>query len=171
VAPEARNDPPQAFVQTLQIGIVVRDLDRAMETYHDRYGIGPWEVFDMGPETVADLEKDERPVDHVMRVATAMVGEVQWELIEPVSGPNIYSEWMEQHGEGLHHLGLGVPDYADTLDSVRRQGKKILQSGNLQGAKYAYLPTGGDLGFITEVFDFPDGLQLTPTRVFPSEDG
>ncbi len=167
MATEVQRRPEAAFTQTLQIGIVVRDLERAMGVYLERYGIGPWEVFDMNPDTVGELEKDEQPVEHAMRVALTMVGDVQWELIEPVSGPSIYSEWMERHGEGIQHLGLGVRDYAATTDAVHARGGTVLQSGNLQGARYAYPPTEGDLGFVTEIFDFPDGTQLTPTSYYP----
>lgn len=159
------------FTQTLQVGIVVRDLDRAMKTYYERYGIGPWEIYEMNPDTVSALEKDERPAAHAMRVGLAMVGEVQWELIEPVDGPNIYSEWMDAHGEGLHHLGLGVRSYDDTIDLVHARGGTILQSGNLQGAKYAYPSTEDDLGFVTEIFDFPDGTKLTPHSYYPPREG
>ena len=33
------------FTQTMQIGIVVRDLDAAMRKYVDDYGIGPWKTY------------------------------------------------------------------------------------------------------------------------------
>ncbi len=33
------------FTETLQISIVVPDLDRAVRTYADEYGIGPWEIY------------------------------------------------------------------------------------------------------------------------------
>jgi methylmalonyl-CoA/ethylmalonyl-CoA epimerase len=32
------------FTETMQIGIVVRDLDAALRGYVDDYGIGPWQL-------------------------------------------------------------------------------------------------------------------------------
>ena len=37
------------FTETLQVSIVVRDLDAAMRTYVDEYGIGPWDVYEFNP--------------------------------------------------------------------------------------------------------------------------
>jgi len=35
------------FTQTVQIGIVVRDLDATMRNYVDEYGIGPWKMYEL----------------------------------------------------------------------------------------------------------------------------
>ena len=43
------------FTQTIQIAIVVRDLDAAMRTYVHDYGIGPWEIYGFDPGKVADM--------------------------------------------------------------------------------------------------------------------
>jgi hypothetical protein len=51
-----RSPTEPTFTDTMQIGIVVPDLDAAIRTYRDVYGIGPWEVFEVGPEnTERDL--------------------------------------------------------------------------------------------------------------------
>jgi hypothetical protein len=34
------------FTETLQLGVVVRDLEATMRRYVDDYGIGPWEVYE-----------------------------------------------------------------------------------------------------------------------------
>ncbi len=36
------------FTQTMQIGIVLRDLDATMRKYVDDYGIGPWKISESG---------------------------------------------------------------------------------------------------------------------------
>ena len=41
--------PEPAFSKVMQIGIVVRDLDAAVRAWEERYGIGPWSVFELGP--------------------------------------------------------------------------------------------------------------------------
>jgi hypothetical protein len=42
------------FTETLQVAIVVRDLEAAMRTYVDDFGIGPWDSGTPG----ADLKPD-----------------------------------------------------------------------------------------------------------------
>ena len=44
-----------AFTQTMQIGIVVRDLDATMRKYVDEYGIGPWKIYEFNRH---DMNKD-----------------------------------------------------------------------------------------------------------------
>ena len=39
------------FTETLQVSVIVRDLDAAMRTYVDEYGIGPWNVYEFNPGT------------------------------------------------------------------------------------------------------------------------
>ena len=48
---------PPVFTETIQIAIVVRDLDAAMRTYVHDYGIGPWEIYGFDPENVAVLNE------------------------------------------------------------------------------------------------------------------
>jgi hypothetical protein len=72
------------FTETMQLGIVVRDLDAAMRTYVEDYGIGPWEVYEFNPGNAKDLHEYGQPVERSWRLAVAMVGQVIWELIEPL---------------------------------------------------------------------------------------
>jgi hypothetical protein len=73
-----------AFTDTMQIGIVVPDLDAAIRTYQEVYGIGPWEIVELGPDDAEDARIYGRPVEWRSRAALAMVGRVQWELIQPL---------------------------------------------------------------------------------------
>ena len=61
--------PPPAFTETVQLAIVVRDLDAAMRTYVHDYGIGPWEIYEFDPGNVADMREDGEPVERSWRLA------------------------------------------------------------------------------------------------------
>jgi methylmalonyl-CoA/ethylmalonyl-CoA epimerase len=71
------------FIETVQIGIVVRDLETAMRRYVDEYGIGPWDIHEFNAGKTEDLHEHGQPVERSWRLAATMVGQVQWELIEP----------------------------------------------------------------------------------------
>jgi Glyoxalase/Bleomycin resistance protein/Dioxygenase superfamily len=43
------------FNETLQLGIVVRDLEATMRRYVDDYGIGPWEVYEFDAGKAEDF--------------------------------------------------------------------------------------------------------------------
>ena len=90
------------FTETLQIALVVRDLETTMRTYVDEYGIGPWQIYEFNPDTVAEMVKDGRPAEYAFRLAVTMVGSVQWELIQPLDDRSMYADFLATKGEGLH---------------------------------------------------------------------
>jgi methylmalonyl-CoA/ethylmalonyl-CoA epimerase len=155
------------FTETMQVALVVRDLDATMRAYVHEYGIGPWEIYEFNPETVTDMVKDGKPAEYAFRLAVTMVGSVQWELIQPLDDTSMYAEFLATKGEGLHHVAVGVPDYADALETMRAKGRRVLQAGAYNGVTFSYLSTDEDLGLITEIFDWPAGHTQEPDAVYP----
>ena len=155
------------FTETMQVALVVRDIEATMRTYVDEYGIGPWAIYEFNPETVTEMEKDGEPAAFAFRLALAMIGTTQFELIQPLDDQSMYAEFLAEKGEGLHHIALGVPDYDQALATVRAKGRRVLQRGHYNGARFAYVSTDEDLGFITELLDIPPGLVQEPDAVYP----
>ena len=83
------------------LGIVVRDLKKAVEIYESKLGIGPWQMEDPRP-FFADKKVND---GHGLNINTAMYkGEgYEIELVMPV-GPGIYEDWLKEKGPGLHHI-------------------------------------------------------------------
>ena len=145
----------------MQIGIVVRDLDAAVRRYVD-YGIGPWQVFQLKPDDVKEWREHGQPAEPSTRAATAMVGRVQWELIQPLDDKSIFAQFLAEKGEGVHHIAVATANYDETLAAEAERGNELVLSAELSGAfngiKVAYLGTRRDLGVILEVFNgLPDG--------------
>jgi len=138
-----------AFTQAMQIGIVVRDLDAAMRRYVEEYGIGPWETYEF---KARDLFEDGRPVKRSWRLAVAMVGQLQWEIIEPLDKESIYARFLAEKGGGVHHIAVAAQDFNEMLAMERKRGRELPLSGEFEGVKVAYLDTDRDLGVILEVF-------------------
>jgi hypothetical protein len=155
------------FTETLQVAMVVRDLETTMRTYVEEYGIGPWEIYEFNPSNVADMTKDDAPAEYAMRLALTKVGSVLWELIQPLDDRSIYAEFLAERGEGLHHVGVGTRDYAEALAELKGKGHSVLSGGLYNGVSFAYLSTDRDLKVITEIFDWPPGLVQEPDAVYP----
>ena len=54
---------------------------------------------------------DDAPIWH-LQVCFAEANGIIWELMQPVSGKTIMAEFLEQHGEGIHHIAFdcnGIP--------------------------------------------------------------
>ncbi len=157
------------FTGILQVAVVVKDCDAAVRTYADKYGIGPWTIYDFNPDTVQNMILHGERQDYAMRLALCDVGGVQFELIEPQDDKSIYAAFLKEHGEGLHHLAFGVENYDKAMTFFRGLGHDILQGGTWHGFTYTYLTTQRDLGVIAEIYDVPAGFQWPePVAVYPA---
>ena len=155
------------FIDLHQVAIVVRDLDAALETYVEEYGIGPWEIFDLNPSTAAAMVREDEPAEYAMRVAISRIGSVEWELIEPLDDRSSYAEFLARNGEGVHHVAVGVRDYDEAMAALRAKGHTVRQGGEYKGVRFAYMSTDRDLGVMTEIVDWPDGAEHPPDAFFP----
>ena len=149
-----------SFTETMQIGIVVRDLNATLRRFVDNYGIGPWDIYEFNPSNAKDLCEYGKPVERSWRLATTMIGGVQWELIEPLDNESIYAQFLAQKGEGVHHIAVLAPKFEEMLAAQAKQGKDLVLSGEFSGIKVAYLDTERDLGVVVEIFSgMPDVKQ------------
>ncbi len=140
------------FKKVIQLAFVVRDLNQAIKTYHEKYGIGPWKISEINSNTVDNLYKHDKKTDFAYRVAMCYIGELEWELVEPLDDKSIYSDFLKENGPGLHHVAFDVEDYDKTVDNMKTKGKKVLSSGNWQGTQFIHFSTEDDLGFVIEFF-------------------
>jgi methylmalonyl-CoA/ethylmalonyl-CoA epimerase len=139
------------FNETVQLGIVVRDLEATVRRYEDDYGIGPWEFAQIDAGEANNYREYGQPVEHSTRIAVATVGRVMWELIEPLDEEGIYARFLAEKGEGIHHVAVATPNFDETVARAERENNVIL-SGEFSGARVAYLATERDLGVVLEVF-------------------
>lgn len=89
-----------------QVSLVVRDLHTTMEAYHKIFGWGPWDVFEHVPPTHHDTEFRGESIRYTLLGAETMVGELNFELLQPLEGENIWTEYLEKHGEGIASIAV-----------------------------------------------------------------
>ncbi|UCD85657.1 MAG: VOC family protein [Deltaproteobacteria bacterium] len=151
------------FTGVMQVGLVVKDLNEAMKRYWEIYGIGPWMIYTYGPDKVKDMTVRNKRVEFVMKVAFAFIGNIQWELIQPLDDNSIYAEYLKKHGEGLHHVACAVGNHNETVAYLQDKGIGVLQSGTTtEGSTFTYLDTQETMSCITEIFDVSEGGSFPP---------
>jgi methylmalonyl-CoA/ethylmalonyl-CoA epimerase len=155
------------FTDVHQIAVVVPDLDAALRVYVEEYGIGPWQIFEYGPDNGSELIVDDEPVEYAMRVAITTLGPVEWELIEPLDDRSDYARFLAEKGSGVHHVAVGISSYDDTLRALRDKGRIIRQGGRNGEVTFAYMSTDDDLGVIAEIVDWPAGTVHIPAAIYP----
>jgi methylmalonyl-CoA epimerase len=135
-----------------QVCIVVKDIDRAIQYYTSTFGMGPFSVLDVDMEGVLLRGK---PTSAKIKVAFADSGPLQVELIQPVEGKSIYTEFLDSKGEGLHHLAFQVDDLDTMLTGLAKEGIEPIWQQRLPqfGIAFAYLNTDRIGGVIFELIE------------------
>ena len=74
------------FGDVMQVGVVVRDLDRTIAALSDIFGMGPFRAIAYPPEGRGDMNRVYRgePGDFTYRQAFVDLGTVELEIIQPV---------------------------------------------------------------------------------------
>lgn len=154
---------------TLQLGFVVEDLSQAVKRHVEMLGIGPWQIYTIEPPELTHMTIHGRLESYGLKAAITQVGNVQWELIQPLQGPSIYREFLKiKPGGGLHHFLVQVEDYDATLRELAKRGVKVLMSGTWRGATFAYADTEKTLGTIVEFYKVEAGWAMSvPEETYP----
>lgn len=168
--PSAQTPPPQPLPIT-QIAIVVHDLRAALEQYHRALGWGPWNVYEHVAPQLHDTHLRGTPTEFSMLGAECHVGPIVVELLQPLEGPSIYREWLEEHGEGLHHIAVMRPS-AEESEATRRHfadlGAAVLMGGRIgETIEFYYLDTQPLLKVILESGS-GHAVDLKPSWTYPA---
>lgn len=132
--------PPQT---PTQIAWVTPDLDATETALTGLLGVRKWvRIPDVhfAPETCSYLGK---PADFVASISLSYLGDMQLELIQPVRGENIYSDFLRESGAGLHHIcveAASPEQFDEALAEAAGQGAPVVQQGVMAGGiQFAYV--------------------------------
>lgn len=103
------------------IGIAVRDLPEALDTYREAFG--------------ATVEHREELVDDGVEVALLQVAESYIQLISPTREDSTVTAFLEERGEGLHHVGFRVDDCAAVLEILEAEGHELIDDEPRAGSR------------------------------------
>jgi methylmalonyl-CoA epimerase len=131
-----------------QVGIVVRDLDKAIDYYSSVFGFGRFHKLEF-PQLKVEIRGKPTKID--VKAALVSVGNFQLELIQAEPGESIYWEFFQNHGEGLHHLGFDVKDMETELAKIKEKGIGVLMYGRVGAGGFVYLEPTKPGGVIMEI--------------------
>lgn len=156
----------QPFRRAVQIGVVVRDLEKSMQMLAAVFGIGPFRVVECPPPG-----REERqfyrgePARFRTKQAFADLGSVELELIEPLEGTTLWSDFLAARGPGIHHVRFNVPDHDALTGYLGQRGIGTTQEGAgiREGSYWVNYDTEDLIGFVIEVLQpAPESDGLTP---------
>ena len=142
-------DKKPASLKLHHIGVVVKDLEKAIEHFTS-LGIGPFE-FPKPPSSRTKMQIWGKPPDYKLKGGIAKVGQVKIELLQPIEGESQFSEFLEKRGEGVQHLGFVVDDIEEEVSKFTSKGVKVLTGGKWPGGGFVHLETDDVGGIIIEL--------------------
>jgi catechol 2,3-dioxygenase-like lactoylglutathione lyase family enzyme len=124
-----------------QICWVTDDLEATERLLTEQFGAGAWTripAVTFGADTTT-LRGE--PVEFTAHISLGYAADLQLELIQPVSGPTIHSEFLEAHGPGLHHVCFEVADIDAACTAAEAAGVPVLMRGSMMGGEieFAYV--------------------------------
>ena len=129
----------------VQIAWVVEEIATTEELLGEQFGVGAWtRIPDVhfGPE---DCTVHGEPADFTAHVSLAYAAggasDLQLELIQPVSGTSIYTEFLAASPPGMHHLCFAVEDIDAACAAAEAAGHPVVQRGSMMGGAmdFAYV--------------------------------
>ncbi|MBI2909163.1 MAG: methylmalonyl-CoA epimerase [Chloroflexi bacterium] len=109
------------------IAIAVKNIEETAALYRDVLGLNPGEVH-----TVPDQG---------VKAVMIPIGDGEIELIEPLSPDSGVGKFLENKGEGIHHICLEVDDVDKELASLGGKGVSLIDKVGRAGL-------AGKVGFV-----------------------
>jgi methylmalonyl-CoA/ethylmalonyl-CoA epimerase len=151
-----------------QVAYVTTDLDKFLGTLSDNLGVDRF--FVIPDAQVSDQTYRGGPCDARQDLAFGYAGNLQFEIIKPLSGKSCYSDFLDAHPEGgLHHTGILVNDYDVAVAEVS-QKCTVIQTGRVGDTRFAYFDMVGTFGAYVELLqlgeDFVELFERIRTQDF-----
>lgn len=125
------------------IAIAVRDTDRAAADLSERLGL-------------REVHREDRSQPPI-RLTYLDAGNCFVQLMEPLAADGELARWIDEHGEGVHHVCFGVDDVAASVAEIGRTDTPA-QLGGGRGRPSAFVP------------DRVHGVRIECTRFVYEED-
>jgi methylmalonyl-CoA/ethylmalonyl-CoA epimerase len=110
------------------IGIAVNDINETLKIFEKTLGL----------KHEKTLTLDERK----LKIALLELGNTKIELLEPMDKEGTIAKFLQNRGEGIHHIAFKVTEIENMLAQLKRQGVMLVDEKPRKGAE------GGKVAFI-----------------------
>ena len=140
-----------------QVALVVRDIVATKNKLAELLGLPVPPHFSGGDYEITKTEVKGKPAPEAnCLLAFFDVGEgLQLELIQPNGVSSVWQDFLDEKGEGLHHIAFNVKGMDSVIIKLEDFGMNLVQKGNYGdgGGCYSYLEGGNNLPFIIELLE------------------
>jgi methylmalonyl-CoA/ethylmalonyl-CoA epimerase len=123
------------------LGLAVKDLDAAVRLYQGVFGLK------VEHRWVAEADQ--------MEAASFRLGDIEIELMQPLTPDSPVGRFIARRGEGIHHVAYKVDDVAEALASARSSGIETIDEqprlGGGGATRIGFLHPRSTFGVLTEL--------------------
>ncbi|HTN68369.1 MAG TPA: methylmalonyl-CoA epimerase [Dysgonamonadaceae bacterium] len=127
------------------IGIAVKSIEEQLPYYEEILGLKCYNI-----ETVEDQK---------VKTAFFKVGETKIELLEPTSDDSTVAKFIENRGEGVHHIAYATKNLEKALKHAEEKGVRLIDKEPRKGAEglnIAFLHPRSTGRVLTELCEHPE---------------
>ena len=133
----------------IQIALVVEDIEKAAKAWADLFGVPVPPIRDDKPSHNPNLTYRGQEAYYGLKFAVIDCRERGFviELHEPDEHPSTFREFLDKHGNGVHHIGFEVGERRDAIvNELEQQGYALRTVGYDPGSSWTIVDTEDTLG-------------------------
>lgn len=139
--------------KVVQVGLIVRDIEKTAQAYCRVFGVEMPPIIETEGYDKAHTLYRGQPTHGRAKLAFFNMGQLSIELIEPIGGPSTWQEFLDTHGEGVHHIAFLIKDTPAVVEDLAAEGISVVQQGDYTGGRYTYLDSVAQLGVALELLE------------------
>lgn len=140
----------------IQIAIVVKDIEKAAKAWSEMFGVEMPEITPVPPPDVCQIYYRGKKTATRAKLACIKAGQITIELTEPDEMDSSWKEYLDEHGQGVHHLGFTVGS-----DENRDKIIRLFEDNDMEVRHYGYYP-GGSYTFVNTEDELGVNLNIKP---------
>lgn len=147
------DDPMIASKKITQVAIIVKDIDKARNAWAQTLGMEVPDVIIAESHPSRPTLYQGEPSDAKAKLAFFEMDNLQLELIQPLGEKSTWQDFLDEHGEGIHHIAFEVKNIDEVGKRLTSQGNPTVQLGGWDGGAYNYIDASGNLGCMLELLE------------------
>lgn len=138
----------------MQVGVIVGNIDDAVQAWSALLGVTAPEIMITDSVDLAHTEYQGQSTPARAKLAFFDLGQVSLELIEPIGEPSTWRDQLDlAGGSSLHHIAFEIKGMQEQINALGDHGFSLIQKGDYEGGRYAYLDGRERFGAIIELLE------------------
>lgn len=138
----------------VQIGIIVRDVEKTAETYEKIMGVKRTITVQPGENDTETWRYHGKPTNAISKNIAFRLENIELEFIQPMSGGSDWYDFLKENGEGIHHIAFEVKNIKEKTEMLEKEGYEIIQKGEFTGGRFIYFDTKKEMKTVIELLEF-----------------